>query len=391
LPANRPIKAANTKTGNKGHFLSRQPPSQLANLILGTDPDTRRRSGLVLLGSSLYSLNSVLCWWAIGEGYIHAQIAHVLIAYMLTGPALFYLLIRLRLSQAFKDPSMVMAQSLFCIGAIVIGYASTDKMVRSGLLAILPLVLMLGQFTFHPRQIAIIARVSLGALVAVNIIWWFARPDHSDTKLDLAQLIYIGGIVLITTRVAQIVSSIRYKLEQSRQELADALAKMQAMASHDELTGLANRRHMQSLLEEEVKRVRRQEQPMTVAILDLDHFKHINDTYGHQVGDEVLRHFADLASTALREVDILARWGGEEFLLLCPASTDIHAITGLNRLRTLLQNSSLLPELPALKVTFSAGVAHYMDGEAIKETIARADKALYQAKANGRDRIVQSP
>jgi diguanylate cyclase (GGDEF)-like protein len=365
--------------------------ARLFDRLLGTDPDIRRQSGLILLGWSLYVLNSGLCWWAIGQGYIHAQIAHFLMGYMLGGPLVFFWLIRSGVSRRFKDPVMVMQQSLFCIGAIVIGYASTDKMVRSGLLAILPLVLMIGQFTFHPRQIAFIARVAIGALALVNATWWIVRPDHADTKLDLAQLIYITGIVLTTTRVAQIVSTMRYKLQSSRQELAEALAKMQAMASHDELTGLANRRHMQSLLEEEVKRARRQAQPMTVAILDLDHFKHINDGHGHQVGDEVLRRFADTASAALREIDVLARWGGEEFLLLCPASTDTQAITGLSRVQQALSKQPLLPEMPALKVSFSAGVAHHMEGEAIQETIARADKALYEAKANGRNRIVQSP
>ena len=153
------------------------------------------------------------------------------------------------------------------------------------------------------------------------------------------------------------------------------------------MTGLANRRHVQDLLAEEVKRHRRLGQPLCVALLDLDHFKRINDLHGHQAGDDALRHFARTAREALREIDVLARWGGEEFLLMMPSTTPEQALTGLERLRQRLAQHPHPPSLPGLVITCSAGVALHQVPATIEQTIDWADKALYRAKAEGRDRV----
>lgn len=377
------------------HHLKSRRLSRLADLALSTDPDLRRPLGLILLGLSHYLTNAALCWWAIGAGYTEPFMGEILIVYMLIGPAVFYSLVRGGYSQRFKDPAMVMVQSLFCVTTIVLGFMAVIAQLRGLILVILPLVVMFGQFTLHPRQIAQICQIAIGALALVTIGWWaFDTPGHQFTA-DLFQWVYVCAILLTTSRVAQTVSRMRFNLERSRAELAAALAKVNELATRDELTGLINRRRMLELLADELKRQRRLDQPLCVALLDIDHFKRINDTFGHQRGDEVLRHFAQLAQASLRETDTLARWGGEEFLLLCPVGDGGQAVTGLERLRHQLAKQPLAAppggggDTPPIK--FSAGVALHRLGESIEDTIARADEALYQAKAQGRDRTVQNP
>ena len=375
------------------HDLESRALSRLADLALTTDPLRRRALGLILLGFAHYLTNAALCWWAIGAGYTEPLMGEVLIAYMVIGPALFYTLARSGHSRRFKDPSMVMVQSLFCVSAIALGFMAVITQLRGLVLVVLPLVVMFGQFTLHPRQINQICQTGMGALALITLGWTvFDVPGHQFTA-DLFQWIYVCAVLLTTSRVAQTVSRMRFNLERSRAELAAALTKMNDMATRDELTGLVNRRRMLELLADELKRERRLEQPLCLALLDIDHFKRVNDTHGHQRGDEVLRHFAQVAQASLRETDTLARWGGEEFLLLCPAGSGEQAITGLERLRRQLATTPL-PGLAGgitAAIRFSAGLALRRPGEPIEETIARADQSLYRAKAEGRDRTVQNP
>lgn len=368
------------------------PANPMADLVLSTDPDLRRRLGILLLSVMLYPVNAGLTWWAISTQYMDAQLGQILIAYMLIGPAAFYGAMRSGLSKQLKDPSMVLAQSLFCVGAVTLGFAAVQVQFRGLVLTILPLVLMFGQFSLRPKQIGLIATAAIAALSVVTLGWWISAADQARHAIDIGQLLYIGGIIMVTSRVAQMVSRMRFNLERSRRELGEALAKMNEMATRDELTGLANRRRMRDLLNEETQQCDCAEQALSVAILDIDHFKHVNDTHGHAAGDDLLRRFSDLARRALREGDVLARWGGEEFLLLCPRSTCEEAEVALIRIRQVLQETDpLLPDIPELRMTFSAGVALHRHDENIEATLDRADQALYQAKADGRNRIVRSP
>jgi diguanylate cyclase (GGDEF)-like protein len=364
---------------------------RLSSWLIGQDPAMRRALSLMLIGATHYMLNALLACWAIRAGVMAPEFGRWMVLTLAVGPWVFYTLARSGFSRRFDDPAMVVAQCLYCVAAIVLGYQAVRIQFRGAVLGILPLVLMFGQFSLQPRQIAFIGRAAIAALAGITVLGWLWRPgtDRQVVTTDGLQLLYTFGILIATIRVAQVVSRMRHNLERSRADLADALARMRDMASHDELTGLANRRRMQEQLAEELKRERRGDQPLSLALLDLDHFKRINDTYGHQTGDDVLRRFAEIAKTALREVDMLARWGGEEFLLLCPGSTAEQAATGLDRLRQQLAASTLLPRQPQVTVTFSAGTVQYLPGETIEEATARADHALYEAKASGRDRTVQ--
>jgi diguanylate cyclase (GGDEF)-like protein len=141
---------------------------------------------------------------------------------------------------------------------------------------------------------------------------------------------------------------------------------------------------MQERLEQEKRRCQRTGRHFSIAVIDLDHFKRINDTLGHAVGDAVLRAFAVEAVAALRTSDVMARWGGEEFLLLLPDVSGLQAQASVVRL---LERVRVLPCAPGLPLSFSAGVTEHRQGETVAETVARADRQMYAAKRAGRNTV----
>jgi diguanylate cyclase len=185
------------------------------------------------------------------------------------------------------------------------------------------------------------------------------------------------------------IGRLRTDLVGQREELKAALERIQELATRDELTGLVNRRHMSALLKQERQRGLRSGRTFAVATIDIDHFKAVNDHYGHAVGDEVLRNFARQAPQALRGTDVLARWGGEEFVVLLAETALSAARIGAERLRGRIAATPMahLSGVP-IRVTVSVGLTEHVVGEAETQTLERADRALYEAKAQGRNRTV---
>jgi diguanylate cyclase (GGDEF)-like protein len=163
---------------------------------------------------------------------------------------------------------------------------------------------------------------------------------------------------------------------------------VETLATRDSLTGLMNRQTMEALLKEEGEKHASDNHSLTVALVDLDHFKRINDTHGHHIGDEVLSAFAGAVPKALRKTDTVARWGGEEFLILFPKARPPQIIDAMERLRSRLAETRVLENTVDLIPTFSAGIAELPPGADIERTLERADKALYEAKHSGRNRWV---
>jgi diguanylate cyclase (GGDEF)-like protein len=159
----------------------------------------------------------------------------------------------------------------------------------------------------------------------------------------------------------------------------------------DPLTGLANRRFFQEILLRELRRAQRSNQPLSLIIADIDHFKGVNDTYGHNVGDEVLEQVGSIMLSSVRATDFVIRYGGEEFVVLMPETRLADALQVANKLRktigdTILESTSR-PGM-TLKVTISGGVAAFPgDGQTGEQLILRADRALYWAKEHGRNQI----
>lgn len=145
------------------------------------------------------------------------------------------------------------------------------------------------------------------------------------------------------------------------------------------------------MLDEQLRRFERHGERFTVALIDLDHFKRINDQHGHRMGDEALKAFAQAATASLRESDALARWGGEEFLVVMPHTSAHKATLALQRLRQVLSETTIGSPEAGVRLGFSAGVATHEVATPLTLTLERADRALYEAKEAGRGRDVRAP
>lgn len=203
----------------------------------------------------------------------------------------------------------------------------------------------------------------------------------------------------MSTRMQQLVGNLEEMVQQRTTELTDARDRLEALVREldeknqaleilsvtDRLTGLANRRKLEATLQSEILRARRYGKIFSVIMLDVDRFKSVNDTFGHPTGDAVLEQLADILRTNARETDIVGRWGGEEFLIVCP-ETNLMVVTALaERYRTELE---LHDFGPVGKVTSSFGVTACREGDDMHRLIQRADEALYLAKDFGRNRVV---
>lgn len=171
-------------------------------------------------------------------------------------------------------------------------------------------------------------------------------------------------------------------------ELFNAIAKLEAIVNIDELTQIYNRRHLYALGQKETALAQRYGRPLSVVMLDIDHFKHINDQYGHAAGDAVIRAVARRCSETVRAVDAAGRLGGEEFALLLPETGAQSAEQAAERLRAAIADMDVWSGSDRLRVTISAGVAAWGNGDAgFDDLLKRADRALYAAKHGGRNRV----
>ncbi|CAD5198679.1 GGDEF domain-containing protein [Pseudomonas sp. FEN] len=159
------------------------------------------------------------------------------------------------------------------------------------------------------------------------------------------------------------------------------------MATTDSLTGLFNRRHMITQIEKALARQHRCPSNLTLMLMDIDHFKHINDQYGHDMGDRVLNAVSDLLKSSMRDQDYIGRWGGEEFLAVLPETDLDQATVSAERIRKAIQALVIDSDGHKVSVTLSIGITQYRAQEALSNAIARADQALYEGKSAGRNRV----
>lgn len=366
-------------------------PPPLLRLFLGSNPERHSAIGLTLLVSALYLFNAGLILAARHLGYASPTLTPYMLGCLLVGGVTFYGLLRSGLSQRWSDPNLVMAQGLYCAFAVAMGYLTVHMHFRGVVLTFMPAILLPTQFALSPPRIRQLTLGLFLLLIGTTVVNWYVNPGEPEVFGDILRCAYVSAILVVGCGVAQRVSHNRHDMQIKSEALAIALSKVEHMAAHDQLTGLINRHRMHEVLDKEWHRLQRQARPTTLVMMDLDHFKRVNDSFGHQVGDEVLKRFATLADTYLRDADVVSRWGGEEFLVFCPDTSAEQALIALHRLREQLRVQPFLDTHPTLQITFSAGLATLRPSESMDSAIERADQALYQAKEAGRDRFMQSP
>ncbi len=222
-------------------------------------------------------------------------------------------------------------------------------------------------------------------------------PISSGDELEQLTVTFddmIGRVQRHHAELEQRVAQRTAELQASNQQLHSEIVERERMAQlleqtarTDFLTQLINRRAMAQRMQSELARIERAGGSCALVLVDIDHFKNINDQFGHDIGDEVLKALARAFQAAVREQDVVARWGGEEFLLLLPNTNEAEAVEQAERLRQLLDSDRLRIERYPHRVTASFGVSEYRDGQTVELLLKQADVALYQAKAQGRNRV----
>jgi diguanylate cyclase (GGDEF)-like protein len=179
------------------------------------------------------------------------------------------------------------------------------------------------------------------------------------------------------------------ELKKANSELQELNAKLEFMAWHDQLTGLPNRRHMRNRIKDEQARSARNNKLFALVMGDIDNFKHVNDTYGHEAGDNVLKHISQIIMSSLRNQDSMSRWGGEEFLILLPETDVKGAVTASEKIRLKVEEEPLEYNGENIHVTITLGVAEYDESRGIEGAIKLADDALYRGKKGTKNCVVE--
>ncbi len=232
-------------------------------------------------------------------------------------------------------------------------------------------------------------KVGLYYCLALNSIVWFyfffpLLPHHMVWDDTIAKIRFISAMSIITY-LSYLYEYARYNFQK---ELLDLSAKLDKAARTDELTGLPNRRDMQERVEYEAERSSRSGMPFCIIMADIDDFKDINDSYGHDCGDLVLKSVAVNLKHQLRRMDIVSRWGGEEFMFLLPETEIDGAVLFAERLRLHIEAHKLPYESATIGLTMSFGVAEFSRPGNIDSLLKNADEALYEAKSSGKNKVV---
>jgi len=224
-------------------------------------------------------------------------------------------------------------------------------------------------------QIAIFSIIAVIVSVTVTVIAiWYGR------KLS-------GQLQEMNNYLEQKIHERTESLLDTQKELLEDNNELAKMALTDSLTGLSNRTHMNQILRQEYARFERHDQRFGIIMLDIDHFKNVNDSFGHDAGDKVLKKLAQIIASAIRTSDFVARWGGEEFLICCTTIEETDLLPIAETIRKLVANTDFEK---VKQITTSLGCAAIVKGESIGDLIKRSDIALYEAKNNGRNQSIVS-
>lgn len=361
------------------------PAPQRFTWLLGHERKMRTYLSRTLVNCLPYAVGTAVASYCAAVGIMSTALATALVLSRALSLVAIYAALRSGWSQRFHDPSLALVQVVTALLWTATMYLLTGPMHT----AMLPLlVLSMASATFNldatrARRITWFAVLLMTAVMATATL---LDSAVYAPKVQFCLWVIMASILPTGLLNSMQLKRLKHRLKTQREELRVALTRLHDLATHDELTGLANRAHMGEMLEQYLQRHRDGGELFSIALLDLDFFKRVNDTHGHGVGDEVLKAFAEALRHTLRESDLPARWGGEEFLVLLPQSSAENARIVLERLREHFSAQVVSPSVPSLRASFSAGLVSPRPGETLAMVLDRADQALYAAKHAGRDR-----
>lgn len=342
-----------------------------------------------LLISALHTLVAIVYFRG---GYMvgGARTLILLLAGVWAGNLLLTALVCSRRMLKRRDPTLSLPWNLWLTAAVLTSAYFMNEF-RLSMAMLFFAAMLLASFRQALPGLLLVSGAGMAGYLLVLILVWQQRGLQMNLTLEMLQwlLFCITAVSFVITGVG--INALRSSLTAKNRELSSALAQAREMAIRDELTGLFNRRHIMELLAQQRALAESGRYRFTVCFVDLDHFKRINDRFGHGSGDRVLQRFAQIARETLREADYIGRLGGEEFVLVLPQSDAQGAAQVAERLRAALAAEDFSRLDPALSASVSIGIAEYRPGEDLKDTLARADHCLYLAKSRGRDRVVAEP
>ena len=365
---------------------SHEPDSQAGGWpqrLLGADRRTRKAFLRTLMASAMCLVWTGVEVWAWLQGIVPPAAFAGMIAFNACGLLAFNVAVRSGWSLRFADVGLTQYQMIFAMLCMCWTYVFIPQ-TRAAAMQAISVTLVFATFSLTRQQAIRLGRIAAGLLLlsmGATLAW---RGAAFSFGRDAAPALVGAMIMLATARPLSHFCTMRQALSDQRDQLQRLMRQAQEQATRDELTSLINRRHLSELATQALSRHQRSGTPLSVAVLDLDHFKRVNDDCGHHIGDEVLQSMARLLADTLRATDLLARWGGEEFVALLPDATAADAKVVIDRFLHTLSETMVSSSLPLLRLTCSAGVTQWQPGEPLNTLVERADRALYAAKANGR-------
>jgi diguanylate cyclase len=346
----------------------------------------QRRQMLAVQAAS-YSLGALVLLVYCYAGTITVAIPAAYFVAGITLVGFFVVLSETHINDRFEDHYLTLCQAAGHI-ALQLGFLLAAPGIGYAFLSFLFLIFGFGTLRMTSRQATVAWTLTMMGLTPIFLLTTtpIGMPVATHVERLAALLCYVMTIGQCAF-VGLYGSSLRKALYQRSFELKAAYKRIEELAELDELTGSYNRRCIMGMLDDEISRAQRVNTPCSIALIDLDWFKRINDAYGHPTGDEVLRTFAITVFANIRNIDRFGRYGGEEFLLVLPDTENDAATRTLDRLRAIISELDWSAFSPGMQVTISAGVATLRPNETEDTFLARADSALYVAKARGRNRI----
>jgi diguanylate cyclase (GGDEF)-like protein len=349
------------------------------------DAEQAARMHQFLLASVTYAISVPLLVLANWFGLIALPSVIALCAAMAVITAAFYLAFRSGLNLRFSDPSLTWQQILVA-NIVLMAVVFSLNQGRAFALIMCLVVLLFGAFRFDTREFVRVTLMILAGYALVINLLMFLKPETVNVYVEWFQWAGMAAFLPFFGVVGGKISELRLRLHRSNEELSTALTSVRRMATHDHLTGLPNRVLFNEELQRALARVERHRRPAALFVLDLDRFKVINDTLGHQFGDRVLQETAKRLHGCVRDSDILARLGGDEFVVLLEEFGEEANLTEIARklLAAVAGLGSIDGREVGLSVSIGVGSAP-ADGRDAKTLFANADIAMYRAKELGRN------
>ena len=347
-----------------------------------------KRHLAAMMSMFVFTLVSIFFFYQ-GLYSIDRETFNAILIFFWVGVFIYTTILRTGMNKMYHDPSLTIPQMLWGTTYILtIAYLLNDW--RGLILMAFFGMLSFGFFKLSFREFLSIGLYAVLGYALVILYLFLYEPERIEINLELMQLLAFTSTITVMMYTGSSIHRLRTRTKKQYVALQESLELNKRLAITDDLTGLYNRSYFMEKLSQQKALSERDDSDFVIFYCDLDHFKHINDTFGHHTGDVVLQKFSEILKSSIREIDYAARFGGEEFVCLL-VNTDIaNAKKVTERIRQSLATYNFSDIAPSLHSTVSIGIANFKQFKTIQETLMSADNRMYRAKEMGRNRVVST-